>query len=342
MSEMAHDVSAQRVEAERLDGAVRRLSDQSWSQGQTIARQDQRIKELEGEVLSLKAGAEDQRVNHCALDVAVIGVQERVKDLEKRCDWIQGLHDDHDASLEDFSVRLDNAEEVLEKQEEDWKKYDRDQKWNIIMAQSGSQRHHFLRRKVEQLAFSVSDVEETLMREIHCSHCLCGDGETIGNLPRDVSGWEPRYQSEIRISDDEIADCVRADEAIVAREMWDGDIDDMEPIEFRSPDSLISQEDLLRPITPLELDGPGSPESTQATSVPDENVVPLPVVRGVARSARRQRHSPYPTPPPASSSWSSAYRAPSGVIDYYVERPARFPGWGIVEEQVFPSHPILG
>ena len=85
MAEMSHDVSAQRAENKRLDTAVRRLADQNWSQGQELVRKDVHIKELETEMLAVKAGLEDQRVNHCALDIAIVEVQERVKDLESRC-----------------------------------------------------------------------------------------------------------------------------------------------------------------------------------------------------------------------------------------------------------------
>ena len=81
MAEMSHDVSAQRAENERLDAAVCCLVDQNWSQGQELARKDVRIKELEEEMLAIKAGLEDQRVNHCALDITIVEVQEWVKDL---------------------------------------------------------------------------------------------------------------------------------------------------------------------------------------------------------------------------------------------------------------------
>ena len=76
MAEMSHDVSAQRAETERLEGAVHCLADQNWSQGQELARKDVWIKELEEEMLSVKARLEDQRVNHCALDITIVEIQE--------------------------------------------------------------------------------------------------------------------------------------------------------------------------------------------------------------------------------------------------------------------------
>ena len=82
MAEMSHDVSAQHAENEHLDAAVCHLADQNWSQGQELVHKDVRIKELETEMLAVKAGLEDQQVNHCALNIAVVEVQERVKDLE--------------------------------------------------------------------------------------------------------------------------------------------------------------------------------------------------------------------------------------------------------------------
>ena len=62
------------------------------------------------------------------------------------------------------------------------------------------------------------------------------------------------------------------------------------PIIIGSPASIISQEGSLHPVSLLDLDSGeseivGSLESTQATSVPDENVVPLPVVCGVIWSS---------------------------------------------------------
>ena len=130
--------------------------------------------------------------------------------------------------------------------------------------------------------------------------------------------------------------------------MWGFDEETEEvPIVVGSPSSIILQEVGLRPVSPLDLDSgeseaPGSPVSTIATSIPDENVVPLPVVRGVVRTSFNGRHHPYPTPPPATSSWDTAHRAPTGLIRYYVKRPATFPGWRTVAEQVIPTQPLSG
>ena len=62
MVEMSHNVSAQRAETEHLKGVVHRLADQNWLQGQELACKDVRIKELEEEMLVVKAGLEDQQV----------------------------------------------------------------------------------------------------------------------------------------------------------------------------------------------------------------------------------------------------------------------------------------
>ena len=95
------------------------------------------------------------------------------------------------------------------------------------------------------------------------------------------------------------------------------------PVVIGSPSSIISQEVGLHLVSPLDLDSGEleairSPVSTLATSVPDKNVIPLPVVRGVIRTSFNGRHHPYPTPPPASSKWDSAHHAPTGLICYYV------------------------
>ena len=114
MVEMSHDVSAQRAKTKRLEGAVRRLADQNWLQGQELACKDARIKELKEEMLAVKAGLEDQRVNHCSLDIAIVEVQERVKDLESCAEWINKLHNCHSETLDNFSIHIDNTKETLE------------------------------------------------------------------------------------------------------------------------------------------------------------------------------------------------------------------------------------
>ena len=130
--------------------------------------------------------------------------------------------------------------------------------------------------------------------------------------------------------------------------MWGFDEETKEvPIVIGSPSSIILQEVGLRPVSPLDLDSgeseaPGSPVSTIATSVPDKNVIPLPVVRGVVHTSFNGRHHPYPTPPPATSDWDTAHHTPMGLIRYYVKRPATFPGWGTVVEQVVPAQPLSG
>ena len=78
-------------------------------------------------MLAVKAGLKDQRVNHCSLDIAVIEVQEQVKDLESRVKWINKLHNCHSKTLDDFSIHIDNAKETLEEFEGNWWKYDGDQ-----------------------------------------------------------------------------------------------------------------------------------------------------------------------------------------------------------------------
>ena len=191
MAEMSHNISAQHAKTKHLNTAVCHLADKNWLQGQDLACKDQHIKELEEEMLAVKAGLEDQQVNHCALDITVVEVQEWVKDLESCVEWTNNLHNTHSGSLEDFSICLDNAKETLEEFEGNWRKYDQDQKWNIMMAHLNSQHRYVLQRKLDIVATQVGNVEETLMREVHCSHCPHGDGESIGDLPHDPSGWAP-------------------------------------------------------------------------------------------------------------------------------------------------------
>ena len=122
--------------------------------------------------------------------------------------------------MDNFSICLDNAEETLEEFEGNWRKYDGDQKWNVMMMHLGSQHHYVLECKLEIVAIQISDVKETLMREIHCLHCPCRDGESISNIPHNPSGWAPQYQSKYRLSEEDAEDCVRRDKAKVSLRMW--------------------------------------------------------------------------------------------------------------------------
>ena len=143
-------------------------------------------------------------------------------------------------------------------------------------------------------------------------------------------------------------DCVRRDKAKVSLRMWgfEEEIEEV-PVVVSSPSFFILQEVRLHPVSPLDLDSGeseaiGSPVSTVATSVPDVNIIPLSVVHGAIRTSFNRRHHPYLTPPPASSKWTLAHRALTGLIRYYVKRPVTFPGWGTVTEQVVPTQPLLG
>ena len=216
------------------------------------------------------------------------------------------------------------------------------------MANLNSQHHYMLQHKLDIVAMQVEDVKETLMKEIHCSHCLCRSGEPISGLPCEPSGWAPQYQSNYHLSEINAEDCVREDKAEVSQRMW-GFEDETEevPIIMGSPASIISQEAGLHPVSPLdlglgELEAVRSLVSTLATSVPDEHIIPLPVLCGVIHTSFNGRHHPYPTLPPATSKWTSAHHALTVLICYYVERPVTFPGWGTVVEQVVPMQPLLG
>ena len=154
------------------------------------------------------------------------------------------------------------------------------------------------------------------MREIHCSHCLCGSGEPIGSLPCEPSRWEPQYQSNYRLLEIDVEDCVREDKAEVSQRMW-GFEDETEevPIVIGSPASVISQEVDLHPVSPLDLDSGeseavGNPASTLATSILDKNIIPLPVERGAIHTSFSGRHHPYSSLPPATFEWTSAHCTP--------------------------------
>jgi len=60
----------------------------------------------------------ESHVNHTALDVEVIGLQERVKELELEAKWAKGISDMHSKSFDSFRAQVKELEKFVEEQEE--------------------------------------------------------------------------------------------------------------------------------------------------------------------------------------------------------------------------------
>jgi len=82
---MEWDVAAQRAENERLSAALAKLIDRNWSQDKKLDQSLERVCELESRVESTEALPKESHINQTALDVEVIGLQQRVEELESHC-----------------------------------------------------------------------------------------------------------------------------------------------------------------------------------------------------------------------------------------------------------------
>ena len=219
-------------------------------------------------------------------------------------------------------------------------RYNEDQKWNVAMAHLQSQCCQTFQQFLEQMWVKVGDMEDELQRESHCYRCPCQDGEkTLQDVPCGPSGWEPWVQDEVIMSSQDLVDAIHVDEAIMAHCLW-GDEDEMElPIALTNP-ILISEYDVPYPASPSS-DGESEvsevrPTSTAATLVPDENIIPLPVVHGVPQSSPLLCHLPYPAFLPAPPCGVLHSVLPT-VLSVTISRDVWYPGWGMFEEQVVPE-----
>jgi len=115
---MEWDVAVQRVENDCLLVVMAKLIDCNWSQDKKLDDALACVWELEGQVKMTKELLKESHINHTALDVEVIGLQERVKELESKVKWLKGFSDMHSESFNSFGAQVEKVEEFVEEQEE--------------------------------------------------------------------------------------------------------------------------------------------------------------------------------------------------------------------------------
>jgi len=59
----------------------------------------------------------ESHINQTALDVEVIGLQQRVAELESEMKWTRGIADQHSASFDDFGAQVEELEAFVDRQE---------------------------------------------------------------------------------------------------------------------------------------------------------------------------------------------------------------------------------
>ena len=161
IAELSSDVRDQRQRTESAEETVCCLVNQNWLLGHTVERLERRVDELEKESLSTKDTIDKLRVDLCELDIHVVEIQEKLKDVESKNGLTEMHIHAHNNSLDDFSQRLDIAEETLERCGECWDRYERDQRWNTIMCHAISQRTQAHREHLHLLNIQMEIVEDT-------------------------------------------------------------------------------------------------------------------------------------------------------------------------------------
>ena len=334
IAELSSDVHDQCQRTKSAEETVRCLANQNWSLGRTVERLERRVDELEKESLSAKDTIDKLHFDLCKLNIHVIKVQEKLKDVESKNGLTEMHIHAHNDSLDDFSQRLDVAEETLERCGACWDSYDRDQRWNTILCHSISQQVRAHREHLRILDIQTEIIEDYLRLESHCSHCPRPDGVETRELERRPSGYSRRDLGNWRLSEEEMEAQIREDEEFVRREMGELEGEGEIPYYQAPPASVspVEDEGLLRPITPStsgsESDNSSRPSLESVTTADPENAVAIPVVRGSLRSGRR--YSPYGSPPASSSSRIVRPNHEHRLV----ERLATYPGWGLVTEFV--------
>ena len=252
IAELSSDVRDQRQRTESAEETVRRLANQNWSLGRTVERLERRVDELEKELVSAKDTIDKLRVDLCELDIHVVEAQEKLKDVESKNGLTEMHIHAHNDSLDDFSQRLDIAEETLERCGECWDRYNRDQRWNTIMCHAISQQTRAHREHLHLLDIQLEIIEDTLCLESHCSRCPRPDGVETRDLERRPLGWSRRNLVDWRLSKEEMEAQIREDKDFIRREMGELEGEGEIPY-FYAPPALVSpveDEGLLCPITP--------------------------------------------------------------------------------------------
>jgi len=181
---MEWDVVAQRAENDRLSAALAKLIDRNWSQDQKLDQALSCIRELEECVGGTEALLKESHLNQTALDVEVVGLQQRVTELESEVKWTKGITDQHSESFDDFGAQVEELEAFVDRQEAA-------NSYDEHMYRGLSGRINWLFRREESLNTRMSDLEDEVQLESHCCHCPTSESE----VERGPSGWEPRSES---------------------------------------------------------------------------------------------------------------------------------------------------
>jgi len=291
MTAMEWDVAAQRAENERLSAALAKLIDRNWSQDKKLDQALDRVRELESCVEGTEALLKESHINQTMLDIEVIGLQQRVMELESEVKWTKGITNQHLELFNDFGAQVEELELFAERQEA----YNA-RNGKMIRGLSGRLLWSFRHR--ESLGVRISDLEEEAQLESHCSHCPALELE----IERGPSGWTPQLYTIQWPTRGDVERAAREDEEMVEMRMCQMDEEveselEEEAYELASPATTQSMS--LRLVLPSEGESEveeASISTRETTPGPDENVAPLPVVRGVIRSARHVRHGPYSVP----------------------------------------------
>jgi len=318
---MEWDVAAQRAENERLSAALAKLIDRNWSQDQKLNQALDRVCDLENRVGTAEALLKESHINQTALDVEVIGLQQRVEELESEVKWTKGITDQHSESFDNFGAQVEELELFAERQEA----YNT-RNGEMIRGLSGHLLWSFRHR--ELLGVRIADLEEEAQLESHCSHCPTSESE----IERGPSGWTPQLHTIQWPTRGDVERAAREDEEMVEMRMRqmaeevESELEE-EAYELASPATTRSMS--LRPVSPSEGESEVevSISTRETTPGPDENVVPLPVVHGVIWSTRRVRHGPYSVP----ASAHQLHIDPTIVRHYLTMIVREYPNQGAVQ-----------
>jgi len=113
----------------------------------------------------------------------VIGLQQRVAELESEVKWTRGIVDQHSASFDDFGAQVEELEVFVDCQEAA-------NTYNEHMFRGLSRRINWSFCREGSLATRISDLEDEVQLESHCCHCPSSGSE----VERGPSGWEPRSE----------------------------------------------------------------------------------------------------------------------------------------------------
>jgi len=94
-----------------------KLIDRNWSQDKKLDTALDRVRELENRVKTTEDLLKESHINQTALDVKVIGLQQRVTELETEVKWTRGITDMHSESFNDFRAQVEELEAFAKRQE---------------------------------------------------------------------------------------------------------------------------------------------------------------------------------------------------------------------------------